>query len=450
MSVVNGSDLYMWINDVLIGYSTSYTISIEDSPRRITNKGSGHYHTYTPGIFDVSASCDGLLVYDSGAEQIYAAMIARTAVKLDFGEKSIGTLVLDTAVRYYTGYFIVTSFEENATDAENSTYSATFKPTADFDSGVITPEWEIPVAGVYYVKNGGSDAADGLTDATAWETLTKVNAFAFAAGNKVSFKRGDTFRGSIYRTAFNGSSGSQITFSAYGTGAKPKILGAKDLSATGDWENDAGNVWKTTATLGTLQDDISNLVFNNEASCGVKVIAIGDVDTQGYFFYNTADNLVYIYSVGNPATFYTHIEACGHHDINQALVMFNDCDYITVEYLDVRYSSAAGIEFKNANYGIIQHNEVSWIGGEYLDPETDATRLGNGISTTLTSSNIIIRYNKATQCFDAGISPQGWGTFTLQDISIYYNISITAITHTRYGHQQQAHTSMSTSITIPV
>lgn len=34
----------------------------------------------------------------------------------------------------------------------------------------------------YYVKNGGSDGADGLSDATAWETIGKVNgAWGFQA-----------------------------------------------------------------------------------------------------------------------------------------------------------------------------------------------------------------------------------------------------------------------------
>lgn len=320
---------------------------------------------------------------------------------------------------------------------EKHNYQATAVITFDMDEKVligaccdnltVTPavivEQNTIITGrAFYVSNDGNDANDGQTELTAWQTLTKVQSSSFEPEDCIVFNRGDTFRGSLYRDAESGSVGLPITFGCYGTGAKPKILGSKDLSLTGDWEVHAGNVWKTTATLGILQDDISNLVFNNEATCGVKVIALVDVDTQGYFFYNRADNLVYIYSASNPATYYTHIEACGHYDINQALIMINNCDYVTVECLDVRYSSAAGIEFKNAENGIIQYNEVSWIGGEYLDPDVDATRLGNGLSVTLNSSNIIIRYNKVSQCFDAGISPQGWGTYTLQNISIYYNI----------------------------
>jgi hypothetical protein len=267
---------------------------------------------------------------------------------------------------------------------------------------VITEVNTIITGRAFYVSNDGDDGDDGQTETTAWQTLAKVQSSSFEPEDCIVFRRGDTFRGSLYKDTESGSLGLPITFGCYGT-------------------NSAGNVWKTTATLGTLQNDISNLIFNNEASCGVKVINIGLVDTQGDFFYNTADNLVYIYSVGNPATYYTHIEACGHHDINQGLIKWIDSDYVTVQYLDVRYSSAAGIEFRTCDNCIIESNDVSWIGGEYVNPAIDATRVGNGISIILNASNIIVRYNKINQCFDAGISPQGWGVFTQNDLQFYYN-----------------------------
>jgi hypothetical protein len=286
-----------------------------------------------------------------------------------------------------------------------------------------TPYYDIAVPGVYYVKNGGNDALDGLTDATAWETLTKVHNTAFTPGNIINFKRGDTFRGSIYKNGENGSSGNYITYRDYYTGAKPKILGSKDLSATGDWTNDAGSIWKTTATLGINQNDISNLIFNYEDSCGIKKNSKVGCIAQGQFFYNTADNLVYLYSIGNPATYYVHIEAAGHHDINQGIFKWINSSYVTVQNLDVRYSSAAGIEFQTSTHSIIEHNDLSYIGGEWLTDGSDLERLGNGISVVLACDDIVIRYNKVSQCYDSGISPQGWGVgFTQSNIEMYYNI----------------------------
>jgi len=42
----------------------------------------------------------------------------------------------------------------------------------------------------YYVKNGGNDNADGLSDATAWATLSKVNSLTFQPGDSILLKAG--------------------------------------------------------------------------------------------------------------------------------------------------------------------------------------------------------------------------------------------------------------------
>lgn len=260
----------------------------------------------------------------------------------------------------------------------------------------------------YYVKNGGSDVAAGTSDATAWASLSKVNSTTFSAGDTISFRRGDTFRGSIYQTE-NGTSSNYIVYGAYGTGAKPLILGSKDLSAGAEWTNHSGNVWKTTSTLGTIQDDISNLIFNNEASCGVKKKHIDSLNAQGKFFYNTADNLLYLYSTSTPDEAYSRIEAAGHHDVQQGLMKWYNCNYIKIENLDVRYSSAAGIEVQASNGIVVENCDVSWIGGEWLDPSgSSLVRLGNGISFVQTNDSIFVDGCTVSQCFDAGISPQYW------------------------------------------
>lgn len=80
----------------------------------------------------------------------------------------------------------------------------------------------------YYVKTGGSDAASGLSDALAWETVTKVNSSmaSFSAGDTIFFNRGDTFSGVRISIGKEGSDGTPIVLSAYGTGEKPIITSA--------------------------------------------------------------------------------------------------------------------------------------------------------------------------------------------------------------------------------
>jgi len=82
----------------------------------------------------------------------------------------------------------------------------------------------------YFVKNAGDDAKDGLSDANAWKTISKVNGSSFSAGDTISFNKGDTWREQLVPPS-DGSSGSPITFGAYGTGADP-IIDARILQTT--------------------------------------------------------------------------------------------------------------------------------------------------------------------------------------------------------------------------
>lgn len=54
-------------------------------------------------------------------------------------------------------------------------------------------------ATTYYVSaSAGDDTKDGLTAATAWKSISKVNASTFVAGDQVLFKRGDVWREGLF------------------------------------------------------------------------------------------------------------------------------------------------------------------------------------------------------------------------------------------------------------
>jgi len=103
----------------------------------------------------------------------------------------------------------------------------------------------------YFVKNGGSDSADGKSDATAWKTIAKVNAFAktpgFKNGDTINLKRGCTwsndetlgYDGSSY---INWGEINGLIIQDYGSGDLPLLNGNtqrpimiidSDTSATG-------------------------------------------------------------------------------------------------------------------------------------------------------------------------------------------------------------------------
>lgn len=107
----------------------------------------------------------------------------------------------------------------------------------------------------YYVKNGGSDAADGLTSATAWATIAKVNATA-TSGDSVFFNRGDSWTEKIIPSSSN------IYYGAYGSGVKPLITAF--VSVTG--MTDSSGVWSKVLTSSSPS---LNTVYINGALRGM-------------------------------------------------------------------------------------------------------------------------------------------------------------------------------------
>lgn len=104
----------------------------------------------------------------------------------------------------------------------------------------------------FYMSNLGNDANTGTSAATAWKTLAKLStelggpsgtwSITITAGDRIFFRRGDTFRGEIYFSAWNNSG---ITFDAYGSGAEPAIKGSEIITG---WTVHSGNIWKASVT----------------------------------------------------------------------------------------------------------------------------------------------------------------------------------------------------------
>lgn len=98
-------------------------------------------------------------------------------------------------------------------------------------------------ATIYYVDaTNGSDSNNGTSSSTPWKTIDKVNTSTFAPGDSILFKRGESFRGNL--VPCSGSPSGYITYSAYGTGNKPKLLGAYERSSPSDWTDQGENIWR--------------------------------------------------------------------------------------------------------------------------------------------------------------------------------------------------------------
>jgi hypothetical protein len=129
----------------------------------------------------------------------------------------------------------------------------------------------------YYVDaTMGNDANDGLTPQTAWKTIAYLNTFAFQPGDSILFKRTETWRDQLLPKS--GDNMAVIYYGAFGIGAKPKLLGSHNKNALSDWINVSGNIWKCTTTYPI---DIGNIIFDQEASVGMKKWLLSDLMQQG-------------------------------------------------------------------------------------------------------------------------------------------------------------------------
>ena len=130
----------------------------------------------------------------------------------------------------------------------------------------------------YYISASGDDGADGLTPATAWQSIAKVNnSFSLLpVGSTFYFNRGDTFYGTITINK-SGTSGSPITLSAYGTGAKPIITGFTTI--TSGWTNEGGGIYSKS---------ISTSILTNMVTIDGKQVGMGRYPDTGFLTYESA------------------------------------------------------------------------------------------------------------------------------------------------------------------
>ena len=130
----------------------------------------------------------------------------------------------------------------------------------------------------YYVSATGNDGADGLSKATAWQSLAKVNVSfsSFTESTIILFKRGDTFYGTL-TIGKSGTSGNPITISAYGTGAKPIITGFTTITG---WTNEGGGIFSKVIP----SDSLTNMV-----TIDGKQVGMGRFPDAGYLKFESFD-----------------------------------------------------------------------------------------------------------------------------------------------------------------
>ena len=270
----------------------------------------------------------------------------------------------------------------------------------------------------YYVSSsGGNDGLDGLTQATAWKTLAKVNSSSFSAGDIILLKRGDTWR-EILQVPSSGTSGSYITFGNYGSGADPQIYGSEESAS---WTNNGGNLW------------VSNSSFVNPRSrflCEIFFIETNNTITWGLYKSSTASlttehdwtwsgNKIYVYSATDPGSRYTGIEI----PQRQTCIDLNNKQYIDIDGIDLYYGIYEGVTY-DWSYDqldlrglIIENCTIGYIGGNISVRSNE-----NGYGIDVAYSDMIVRNCEIYNCGRRGISFHLYGSgFTVKNVLIEQN-----------------------------
>ncbi|MDD5604273.1 MAG: prolyl oligopeptidase family serine peptidase [Eubacteriales bacterium] len=256
----------------------------------------------------------------------------------------------------------------------------------------------------YYVSNSGDDLNDGKSAEKAWATLERVNNAQLEQGDAVLFERGGTWRGNM-----NARAG--VTYSAYGKGAKPCLIGSlMNYSVSGDWkETGTENVYKYDKPVA---DDAGLIVFNGgEAYTYKKVIGIDaftgspdELQNDLEMYHDLGEKRIYLYSSeGNPAERYSSIEFCLKQHIIKVLG-----DNVNIGNLCLKYGGAHGIS-SGARTGLtVRYCEMAWIGGSLQKPQEagSTTRYGNAVEIYGACRDYMVDHCYIYQIYDAGVTHQ--------------------------------------------
>lgn len=261
---------------------------------------------------------------------------------------------------------------------------------------------------VFYISGDGNDDASGLSPDQAWQTIGRVNAGDFFPGDRVLFRRGDTWRESLVIT-WSGQPDAYITFGAYGEGPKPRILGSERAE---DWSQVSGHnqVWQSGTPLDAPHDGHPSSIFFGQWDETMTWGRIQDeyaVNACGSDFSNLGqefdwcwqDNAVFVFAPENPGSRYAFVEVPQRRG---AITMVGHApeEYIAIEGLELMFGTMYGY-----NDGWPMDYEVRGLRIEnchigYIGIQGGASAMG----LVIWHSDMVVRQNEIHDCGRRNIS----------------------------------------------
>ncbi len=297
-------------------------------------------------------------------------------------------------------------------------------------------EWSLGKYGIcFYVSNDGDDQNDGFTPETPIKTLNRVMELqsknVIRIGDVVLLRRGDEFH-----TKFTTKQG--VSYSAYGEGAKPRVLGSIEADGPEQWiKTEYDNLYKLDREM-PFELDVGNIVFNDGEAFGQRVmksivddtsIEAGDnfIVSNGLerwkfppqkfcgqqdlkhnlqFYHNWKEKALYLYSTdGNPGDVFDSIEICTYGNAVRA------CSDVVIDNWCVKFTGSHGIGAGSCKSLIVRNCEIGWIGGSVQRIRNEkATRYGNAVEIYGAADGYEVYNCFMYQCFDCGPTVQCGGS----------------------------------------
>ena len=251
----------------------------------------------------------------------------------------------------------------------------------------------------YYVSNNGDDKNDGKSPKTAWATLDKVNSFAFQKGDLVVLERGSLWRGFL-------SVKSNVSYSAYGEGPKPKFWTSYDGLTYGTWKpTETRNVWVLDKKIS--QTDSGLIVFNGGEDFGELKRDIDDLKKNlDYYFGNALikngprDFKIYLYyDGGNPAEAFSAIDI----GMDTKVITNGILENVHINNLELRYGRGPFWANDGSTNIKMSYCVCEWSGGF---ASSTSPRMGGGSGCYGGCDDFRYDFCYFNQQFDSGVSPQ--------------------------------------------
>ncbi len=269
----------------------------------------------------------------------------------------------------------------------------------------------------YYVSNSGNDGNSGTSPASPWRTLEKVNRFPFAPGDVVHFQRGGVWRGQLIPRS--GSEKGYVTYTAYGDGPKPQLLGSVEKNRREDWQPAGRNLWRA----GPFPCDVGNIIFDNGRVCGSKVWTEADVDEPYEFCYDPESKSVVLYAERNPADLFDDVECA----LTRHIISEGGRHHVVYDGLHLAYGSAHGIGGGDTHHIIVRNCDLCFIGGGHQYSKKTPrgvrhVRYGNGVEFWNGAHDNVVESCRLWNIFDAALTNQGSAKNAQYRITYRHNV----------------------------